>query len=280
MQNLNLVCDTAENFLATLPNEFVQLAIFSPPYNIGKSYESHLNMTDYLAELATTLKEVFRVLKSTGSLCLQVGNHVDQGEVFPLDILLYPILKDVGFKLRNRIIWKFNHGLHCKKRFSGRYETILWFTKTDNYYFNLDPVRVPQKYPNKKHFRGNKAGELSCNPLGKNPSDIWIDDWNSTIWDIPNVKHNHPEKTEHPCAYPIELVDRCILALTQNQDVVLDPYVGSGSTIISALKNNRRAIGCDRDSNYIHLTEKRVQALITGELTWRELGTPIHDPKK
>ena len=126
--------------------------------------------------------------------------------------------KGFGLKLRNRIIWRFNHGLHCKKRFSGRYETILWFTKNDEYVFNLDPVRVPSKYPGKRHFKGPKRGQLSGNPLGKNPSDIWDvvqQDWEDEVWDIPNVKANHPEKTEHPCQFPVELVQRCVLALTQ-----------------------------------------------------------------
>jgi adenine-specific DNA-methyltransferase len=127
-----------------------------------------------------------RLLHPRGSICWQVGNHVDDGEVVPLDIVLYPIFKEHGLKLRNRIVWHFEHGLHCTKRLSGRYETILWFTKSNDYTFNLDPIRVPSKYPGKKHFKGPRAGQLSGNPLGKNPSDVWI---------FPNVKNNHVEKT-------------------------------------------------------------------------------------
>lgn len=85
----------------------------------------------------------------------------------------YQIFKKQRLKLRNRIVWHFGHGLHASKRFSGRYETILWFSKTDNYIFNLDSVRVPAKYPGKRHFKGPKKGQPSGNPLGKNPSDIW-----------------------------------------------------------------------------------------------------------
>ncbi len=157
-------------------------------------------------------------------------------KIIPLDIFLYDTFKNNGMQLRNRIIWHFGHGLHCKKRLSGRYETILWFTKTDDYTFNLDPIRVPQKYPNKKHFKGDKRGQLSCNPLGKNPSDIW---------DIPNVKNNHPEKTEHPCQFPIELIDRLVLSLTNENDIIFDPYLGTGTSVISALRNNRSGIGCE-----------------------------------
>ena len=130
-----------------------------------------------------------RLLHPEGSVCWQVGNHVYRGEVFPLDIILYHLFKDHGLKLRNRIVWQFEHGLHCKKRLSGRHETILWFTKDDTYTFNLDPIRIPQKYPNKKHYKGPKIGQISSNPLGKNPGDVWT---------IPNVKHNHIEKNIAP----------------------------------------------------------------------------------
>ena len=144
-----------------------------------------------------------RVLAPGGSLCWQVGNYVEKGEVFPLDILSYPLFKSRGLKLRNRVIWRFGHGLHAQRRFSGRYEVLLWFTNGDGYTFNLDRVRVPSKYPGKTHFKGEKRGQPSGNPLGKNPSDYWIvkQDWEREVWDIPNVKANHTEKTIHPCQF-------------------------------------------------------------------------------
>lgn len=148
-----------------------------------------------------------------------MGNYVDNGEIIPLDILLYPIFSSFKLKLRNRIVWHFGHGLHASKRFSGRYEVILWFTKTDEYVFNLDNVRVPQKLPNKKHFKGPNKGKLSGHPLGKNPSDVW---------EIPNVKSNHVEKTIHPCQFPVELIERLVLALTDEGDWVFDPFIGGG----------------------------------------------------
>ncbi|MDE0398308.1 MAG: site-specific DNA-methyltransferase, partial [Candidatus Poribacteria bacterium] len=198
-----------------------------------------------------------------------------------LDIYFYEIFKRFDLKLRNRIIWRFNHGLHCTKRFSGRYETILWFTKGNEYVFNLDPVRVPAKYPGKRHFKGPKKGQLSGNPLGKNPSDIWDvvkQDWEDEVWDIPNVKANHPEKTEHPCQFPVELVQRCVLALTDSEGIVLDPYGGVGSTIIGALQYNRKAIAAEQDSTYIAITRERIQRFAQGTLPLRPLGKPIHKP--
>ena len=269
------------DILKDIPPNSIDLVITSPPYNIGKKYEKKTTLKSYLNNLKPVLTELVRVLASTGSICWQVGNYVHKGEVFPLDIYFYDIFKDLGLQLRNRIIWRFNHGLHCTKRFSGRYETILWFTKSDEYIFNLDPVRVPAKYPGKRYYKGPKKGQISGNPLGKNPSDIWdivTQDWEDEVWDIPNVKANHPEKTEHPCQFPIELVQRCVLALTEPDGVVFDPYCGVGSTLIGALLHNRKGIGAELDSSYVAIARDRIQRLAQGELPVRPLGKPIHKP--
>jgi len=256
--------------LKQIPDNEAKLIITSPPYNIGKEYEKVKSISNYLKEQEEIIKECIRILDDKGSICWQVGNLVN-GEVFPLDILLYPIFKKYGLHLRNRIIWHFGHGLHCSNRFSGRYETILWFTKSKDYTFNLDPIRVPQKYPNKKYFKGKKKGQLSGNPLGKNPSDIW---------DIPNVKFNHPEKTEHPCQFPVELVERLVLSMTNEKDLVIDPFMGVGSTAIASIKNNRRCAGADTMKKYLDIAKKRLKLLEKGELKTREIGTPIHNPNK
>jgi adenine-specific DNA-methyltransferase len=182
---------------------------------------------------------------------------------------LYQKFKDHGLKLRNRIVWTFGHGLHCQKRFSGRHETILWFTKGDDYTFNLDPIRIPSKYPDKKHFKGPKRGEVSGNPLGKNPSDVW---------DIPNVKSNHVEKLDHPCQFPVGLVERLVLGLTDEGDSVLDPYLGVGSSAVAALKNGRSAYGCDVMKDYIDIAEARVESLMAGTLRIRPMNKPVYEP--
>lgn len=271
----------SRTFLKTIPNESVALVVTSPPYNIGKIYERKQDITAYLAEQEIVISELVRVLTNEGSICWQTGNFVDDGEVFPLDVFYYHLFKKLGLKLRNRIIWHFDHGLHASKRFSGRYETILWFTKTDEYTFNLDPVRVPAKYPGKRHFKGPNRGQPSGNPLGKNPSDIWeflYEEWESCLWGIPNVKANHIEKTVHPCQFPVELVERCVLALTNENDRVLDPYCGVGSTLIAALMHERRAIGVDKEQDYIDTSRGRIYQLYNGTLKTRPLGRPVHKP--
>lgn len=256
-------------FMRTLNDESVKLIVTSPPYNLGKSYEKKTALETYIKNQAQVISECVRILHPEGSICWQVGNHVQKGEIFPLDMVLYHLFKDHGLKLRNRVIWHFEHGLHCSKRLSGRYETILWFTKNQKYTFNLDPIRVPSKYPNKKYYKGPKAGQLSGNPLGKNPGDVWV---------FPNVKNNHVEKTIHPCQFPVELVERLVLSLTNEKDQVFDPYVGVGSTVIAAIKNNRIGIGCDTEREYIDIAWKRVHDLRAGNLRTRPMNKPVYNP--
>ena len=268
--------------LHDLPSRSVQLIITSPPYNIGKEYETQIALEHYLDWLRPIAAELYRVLADGGSICWQVGNFVDESEIFPLDIFFYPMFKSLGLRLRNRIVWHFDHGLHASKRLSGRYETLLWFTKGESYTFNLDPIRVPSKYPGKRNFKpGPDYGKPSGNPLGKNPSDIWkvmIQEWEIGLWDIPNVKANHPEKTIHPCQFPIELVERCVLALTNEGDVVLDPFTGVASAMLAALKRNRRAIGIDRERRYLDEAHRRIEMLASGTLPYRQIGKPVHVP--
>lgn len=276
-----LICDDALECAKSLPANFFSLIITSPPYNLGKEYEQRNSLRNYLAQQKPLIHELKRILKHNGSLCWEVGNYVEDGEVFPLDFHYYDLFKSEGLKLRNRIIWHFEHGLHCSLRLSGRYETLLWFTKSDDYVFHLDPVRVPAKYPGKLHFKGKKRGQPSGNPLGKNPSDVWsiiAQDWEREIWEIPNVKANHPEKTEHPCQFPVELVERCVLAFTSEDDWIYDPYCGVGSTLIAAAKHGRRAAGCDRDQTYLSVARERLGKLAEGTLKLRPLGKPVYVP--
>jgi adenine-specific DNA-methyltransferase len=265
----HVACADNLDFMRSLKTGSMKLIVTSPPYNIGKSYERRRSLQNYVDDQARVISECVRLLNSRGSLCWQVGNHVQNGEVFPLDVILYHVFKEHGLKLRNRIMWHFEHGLHCSKRLSGRYETILWFTKGDDYTFHLDGIRVPSKYPNKKYFKGPKVGQLSCNPLGKNPGDVWI---------FPNVKNNDVEKTIHPCQFPVELIERLVLALTDESDNVFDPYMGVGSAVIGALKHNRVGYGCDVVQKYVDVAWQRVHQLRAGTLKTRPMNRRVYDP--
>lgn len=237
----------------------------------NKEYEKKLHLDLYIEQQTRVIAECVRILNPKGSICWQVGNYVDKGSIIPLDTILYPIFSKLGLKMRNRIIWHFEHGLHCSRRFSGRYETIIWFTKSDDYIFNLDAVRIPQKYPGKKYFKGPKAGQYSCNPLGKNPGDLWV---------IPNVKNNLVEKTEHPCQFPVELVERLVLSLTNEKDWVLDPFLGTGTSIIAAIRHGRFGVGAETLPKYVELAKNRIQQEIQGTLKTRPMDRPVYDPGK
>ncbi|MET4218658.1 adenine-specific DNA-methyltransferase [Bradyrhizobium sp. LB7.2] len=274
--------------LRKLPKTKFDLIVTSPPYNIGKIYERSEKLTfeEYVEWLDKIIGASVDALQDHGSICWQVGSFVKDGEIFPIDIYTYDSFKRRGMKLRNRIIWRFNFGLHSKKRLSGRYETILWFTKSDDHRFNLDAVRVPQLYPGKRHpkARAKDSGKPSGNPLGKNPSDYWefsAEEYfqNDPVWDIPNVKANHPEKTIHPCQFPVELVERCVLALTDPGDTVLDPFMGTGTTAIAAMKHSRHAVGIDKDGAFLKIAKERVKQLLKGTLKIRHSGKPTRTPQ-
>lgn len=240
------------DLLRSLPDGCVDLVVSSPPYNLGKEYEARTALEHYLDEQTSVLAECCRVLKHTGSIFWQVGAFSDRGILVPLDIRFFPILESLGLRPRNRVMWIRQHGLHASRKFSCRHETILWFTKSDDYIFDLEPIRVPQKYKNKKHYRGDRKGELSCNPDGKNPGDIWM---------FRNVKHNHEEQTIHPCQFPEDLIARIVLSTTAEGGVVLDPYMGTGTSAVVARDHGRHFMGAELDDKYHSVAERRLAGL-------------------
>jgi len=244
---------------------------------MGKSYEKNTNAEQFLPQLEAIMPEILRVVRTGGSICWQVGYHVDMGVVTPLDCLVYQMMSRYPvIRLRNRIVWTFGHGLHAEDRFSGRHETILWFTKGKRYRFDLDAIRVLQKYPGKTHYKGDRKGSLSGNPNGKNPSDVWsLPD----VWDIPNVKANHVEKTVHPCQFPIALAKRLIAALAPKDGLVLDPFAGAGTTGSACALLGRRFVGAEISKRFHKVAMKRIRAALDGKLDYRPSNKPVYEPK-
>lgn len=261
-----------EKFLDSLPEKPIfDLVVTSPPYNIGKEYEKKVALEQYIEWQKRIIQKIYIRLKDTGSICWQVGNYIDNGAIVPLDFEIAPIFKELSMQLRNRIIWHFGHGLHSRRRFSGRYEVVLWYTKSDNYIFNLDAVRIPAKYPGKRSFKGPKKGQLSGNPQGKNPEDVW---------DIPNIKGNHVEKTSHPCQFPVGLIERLVLATTNKGALVFDPFAGVATAGVAAIVHGRAFWGCEIVEEYIDIGKSRLQASLDGTIKYRPVDQPIYDPKQ
>ena len=286
LKDSQIFCKDALVFLEEIVEESIfDLVVTSPPYNIGKEYEQKRSNQDYLDEQEKIICQIIRKLKPGASLCWQVGNHILSESILPLDIVFHPIFERYGLKLKNRIIWKYGHGLHSKNKFSGRYEVILWYVKPGaKYTFNLDDVRVPQKYPGKRSSKGPNKGKLSSNPIGKNPEDVWDDLGNEdiwgNIWDIPNVKANHVEKTSHPCQFPVALVERLVKALTNEGDLVYDPFMGVGSTGVAALFNDRRFIGTEISKDYILEASTRLKDAKAKKEGIYRIDKPVFDHTK
>lgn len=258
------------DLISQLPEASVDLVVTSPPYCIGMEYERATTVQDFVEAHREILPEIVRITKPGGSICWQVGYHVSNRVAYPLDYAVFSILEDnKDIVLRNRIIWSFAHGLHNSARFSGRHETILWYTKGKDYTFNLDAVRVPQKYPGKRHYKGPAKGEFSGNPLGKNPGDVW---------EIPNVKGNHIEKVGHPCQFPVALVQRLVRALCPPDGVIFDPYMGAGSTGVAALSEGRRFLGAELNEEYFELASTRLKMAAKGQSAFRPIEREIYEP--
>ncbi len=235
-----------------IPEGSLPLTVTSPPYNIGKEYESILELDDYIEWIAKWINQVYRCTLSDGSFWLNLGylSIPKKAKAIPIPYLIWD---KVPFYLIQEIVWNYSAGVAGKLFFSPRNEKFLWYVKDPkNYVFNLDNVRDPNvKYPNQK-----KNGKLKCNIKGKNPTDVW---------QIPKVtsgkNRSSKERTPHPAQFPVQLVSRIILASSQINDIVFDPFFGSGSTAEAAIKNGRKVIGFEINENYINIAIERIKKI-------------------
>lgn len=240
------------SLLDLLPPKCLPLTITSPPYNIGKEYESIKKLDDYLEWMWEWIEKVYKATADDGALWLNLGYTSIPGRSKAIPIT-YLIWEKVSFYLVQEIVWNYGAGVAGRLFFSPRNEKWLWYVKeASNYVFNLDDVRDPNvKYPNQK-----KNGKIKNNPLGKNPTDVW---------QIPKVtsgaNRSSKERTAHPAQFPIALVSRILLASSYQGEVVLDPFVGSGSLLEAAILNGRKAIGFELEERYIEIAIKRINKI-------------------
>ena len=225
-----------------LPDNSIDLIVTSPPYNIKKKYKSYkddLSLESYLSFLKNVLKESSRILKDKGNIMINLGSYVNkEGDAIPISYFIFNMLDDVGLKFRQEIVWYFQGGLSATKKLSARFEHVIWLYKED-YKFNLDNIRVKEW----------KQKDKRNNPLGKNPTNVW---------EINRVAYGSKEKTEHPAQFPLKMIDRIVKGWSDENDVVLDMFMGSGTTALSCLRNNRNYIGFELDSYYCDIAENRI----------------------
>lgn len=249
-EGVAIYCQDCIEGMKMLPESLVDLTVTSPPYNIGKEYESLIETSDYIDWCAEWMKEIYRISAGNGAFWLNVGYFEvkNKGLAVPIPYLLWD---KTDFYLLQEVIWNYAAGVACKSRFSPRNEKLLWYVKNrQNYTFNLDDVRDPNvKYPNQK-----KNGKLKCNPLGKNPSDVW------QITKVTSgANRASKERTAHPAQFPTEMIGRIIKSSSNQGDLVIDPFMGSGSTAIAAIKNGRNVIGFEIEEEYVRIAQERIE---------------------
>lgn len=230
------------DYLEALPSTCADLVITSIPYNVSVAYGGHAGADAmphlyYIGWMTMVISEMARITKPGGVVFLQCGTTKDDdGALLPLDVLLFETLRKAGLTYQNRVTWLIPHGLTPKRRLSGRYETALIFSKGEPATFHPTPGRTPQKQPDKRAFKGPNKGKLSGHPFGAWPSDVW---------QIGNIGHNHPEKTGHPAQFPEEMVRRAVEMYTNPDELVIDPFSGSGTAQAVCVRTQRRFAGAD-----------------------------------
>ncbi len=249
-ENFLLYNGDSLDFMAKLPSEVIDLTITSPPYNIGKEYENVKPLNDYISWCEKWISQVYDLTKEYGSFLLNLGylEIEDVGRNVPIPYLLWD---KTPFYFIQEIIWNYGAGVTCKKILSPRNEKILWYVKNKKKYtFNLDPIRDPNvKYPNSK-----RNGKLRVHPLGKNPSDVW------QIAKVTSGRNrSSKERTKHPAQFPNELIDKFVKGWSNENDLILDPFIGSGTTAEMSLKNNRNCIGFEIREDYCQTAVKRIK---------------------
>jgi adenine-specific DNA-methyltransferase len=248
-----IYCQDCLKGMQKLPDNLVNLTVTSPPYNIGKEYESFITTEDYIGWCSKWMQEIYRITAENGAFWLNVGYFEvkNKGLAVPISYLLWD---KSDFYLLQELVWNYAAGVACKSRFSPRNEKLLWYIKNQQHYtFNLDEVRDPNvKYPNQK-----KNGKLKCNPLGKNPTDVW-----QIAKVTSGANRSSKERTAHPAQFPTAMIERVIKSSSNWGELVIDPFMGSGSTAIAALENGRHVIGFEVEEKYIQIARQRIEAYL------------------
>jgi DNA modification methylase len=245
--------------LAGLPAGSVDLVFADPPFNIGYAYDVYDDRrakADYLAWTEKWVAAAARVLKPTGSFFLAIGDEFVAEHKVRLDAL--------GLTMRNWIVWHYTFGVNCAKKFNRSHAHILYYVADPKRYkFNPDAVRVPSA-------RMTTYADRRANPVGKLPDDTWVlrpqetaehFQPDSDTWFVSRVCGTFKERVRHPCQMPEGVLERIIRVATDPDDVVLDPFAGSGTTLAVAKKLGRRYLGVELSEQYADGVRKRLQMI-------------------
>lgn len=240
MSGIEIKCGDAISLLKELPDNSINLIVADPPYNLGKDYGNNHDLKgfdDYLEFTRQWTSEAKRVLKNDGSIYVFMGVRFIS--------YLYDILdREQELFFNSWVVWHYTQGLGKTKGFSPRHDDILVFNKTKNFKFNLDDVRVPQKY-----YRARN------NMRGANPGDVWK---------FSHVHYSNPNRQNHPTQKPEGLIERMILASSDKGDTVLDPFSGSGTTLRVCQQLERKGVGFELNPEYVEMTKARLAEPFNG----------------
>ncbi len=237
---INIIHGDCLQELKSFDNNSIDLIIADPPYNVGKDYGNNSdkqNFEEYIDFTKQWLTECHRILKNDGTIYIFIG--------FRYISYLYQILeKDLNMHFINWITWHYTQGIGKTKGFSPRHDDILMFSKSPSYKFNIDDIRIPQKYYRKVN-----------NMRGANPGDVW---------EISHIHYCQEGRQKHPTQKPEALIERMILASSDENDLVLDPFSGSGTTLRVCQQLNRNCIGIEINEDYVSSTKKRLESKFEG----------------
>ena len=256
-KNAILYCADSLELMSHIKTEQIDLTVTSPPYNIGKEYEKPMPLDLYLTWMGKWINHVHRITKCKGAFWLNLGyTEVPcRGRAVPISYLMWD---RIPFYFLQEIVWNYGAGVATKQIFSPRNEKFLWFVKSnEGYTFNLDEVRDPNvKYPNQK-----KNGKIRVNPRGKNPTDVWQFP-KVTTGEKMTGQRASKERTAHPAQFPEAVIERIIRACSNPGDIILDPFLGSGTTANVAIAQGRCVVGIEINDNYINMAISRINRLI------------------
>lgn len=236
--------DCDEQFLK-IPSGSIDLCTADPPFNIDYSYDEYndkRDSEDYLSWCHRWMGQVHRTLKPDGSFWLAIGDEYAAE--------LKVLATRLGFTMRNWVIWNYTFGVSCSHKFARCHTHLLYFTKGKDFTFNADDIRVPSA-------RQLKYNDSRANPLGKVPDDVW---------QFSRICGTFKERVKwHPCQMPEQILGRIIAACSNPNDVVLDPFMGSGTTAVVSKKLNRRYLGFELSEDYTRKAQERVDAVEFGD---------------
>jgi DNA modification methylase len=236
------ILGTAEN-MKELPDNSVHLMITSPPYNVSKEYDEDLSLKEYLQFLENAFKETYRVLVNGGRACINVAN-LGRKPYIPLSDYISKIMIDIGFNMRGEIIWN--------KAASASPSTAWgsWQSASNPILRDIHEYILVFSKGDYKREKGKKENTISKEQFME---------WTKSIW---TINAESAKKIGHPAPFPEELPYRLIQLYSFKGDIVLDPFMGSGTTAVAALKTDRKFVGYDISKEYIALAEKRVEPLL------------------